>query len=270
MSLRLNKYYLNGTVLMGAAVVFLGIAFVTNRGDLSSAALVIAGFASFLLGIFFLTYAGGEPIDPSFVSLLPVQGCINLCRVASDLGISGAAHVIPERDTLVQFNPAGTFHVPPPGQDYSILLQPPGGMRIFPSGLPLYNQLLGKYAWSRPSDPSGVARGIQEVAEEVYLLARTAEAVFSQDLFTITLHDFRYISGCAAVQRDASPACCRMNPCPVCSLFMCMVASSLNLPCTIEQADMSPQGTDLTVAIRVVPEAGESPVSRGAQTEKGM
>jgi hypothetical protein len=106
------------------------------------------------------------------------------------------------------------------------------------------------------------------VAEEVYHIVASTDVVFDRDLFTITLHDFRYISGCAAVQRDASPACCRMNPCPVCSLFMCMVASSLNLPCTIEQADMSPKGDDLNVAIRVVRGAGESPVYQGTEIKK--
>ena len=268
MRLPLNKYDLNGTVLMGAAVVLLGVAFIANRGDLSSAVLVIAGFAAFLLSIFFFTYTGGEPVDPVFVSLLPVEGCINLCRIAGDLGISGVAYVIPEGTTLSQFNPAGTFYATPPAEDKSFSLQPPLGMRTHPSGLPLYRQLVGKYAWSSPSDPPGLARSIKEVAEDVYHLAASSEAAFDQDLLTLTLFDYRYISGCAAVQDLGSPICCRMYPCPVCSLFMCMVAGSLHAPCTLEQADISPKGDNLTVIIRMVRGAGESMVQPDTEPAK--
>jgi hypothetical protein len=258
--LHFNKYYLNGTVLMTAAVALLGIALLTNRGTLTGAGLVIAGFASFLVGIFFLTYSGGEPVDPSFVSLLPVQDRINICRVMGDLGINGVAYVLPEnRETgsLRQFNPAGAYQKPPVGDDHSFRLTPPVGMNTLPSGFPLYRQLVEAYGWTSPSDPLHVALGIKEVTEDVYRMADRADASFDQDLFTIRLNDFRYIAGCAAVQKEASPVCCRMHPCPVCSLMMCIIAENLNVPCTIEQTEIDQTSGTLTLMVRILPEVQE-------------
>ncbi len=91
----LNPYYRASLVLICAAIVLVLAAVLTDRRDLTSAALVLAGLACLITGIFLVTLSGAEPLDTGYVSLLPVQGCINLCRVCADLGISGNAVFFP-------------------------------------------------------------------------------------------------------------------------------------------------------------------------------
>ncbi len=108
-----GKYDTAALVLLAAAALLIGTAYLTNRGDITTAAVVIAGMVCLLTGIFLFILSGGEPIDPRMVGLLPVQGCINLCRVASDLGIHGSACFLPPRltgsDRVMQFIPVSTY-----------------------------------------------------------------------------------------------------------------------------------------------------------------
>jgi len=64
-------------------------------------------------GIFILTFSGGEPIDPRLVGILPAQDLINICRIASDLGISGDSCFLPPRLTgetrVMLFNPVSIY-----------------------------------------------------------------------------------------------------------------------------------------------------------------
>ena len=90
-----GKYFIAGLLLLATAAVLITIAFVTNRGDITSAAVVIAGMICAVTGIFILTFSGGEPIDPRLVGILPAQDLINVCRIASDLGITGNAYFLP-------------------------------------------------------------------------------------------------------------------------------------------------------------------------------
>ena len=243
----------NGLLLIIAAAVLIGMSFVMHRGDLSTAVLIVTGVGCFLLGIVMFAISGGERINPRLVSLLPVQASINICRISVDLGLKGTAHIIPssgEGATPVQFNPVGAFSFPPGTSDSSFSLSAPWGMSIIPSGYPLLKELQQKFDWSPVQDQGHLMTGIKEVSEDVFQFSRLATVNWNESLLTIVLKDFRYIDCCKEIKISSAPVCCRINPCPVCSLFACMVSESMRKPCTIELVDQ--EKGDLTVGIRVI------------------
>jgi hypothetical protein len=243
----------NGLLLFIAAAVLIGMSFIMHRGDLSTAVLIISGVGCFLLGIVMFAVSEGEQINPRLVSLLPVQASINTCRITSDLGIKGTAYFIPstiEGTPPIQFNPVGEFSFPPETRDFSFSLSAPWGISIIPSGYPLLKELEQKYDWIPTNDILQLTTGLIEVCEDVYTLTRLASVTCNGSLVTIILKDFRYIDCCKEIKKSSAPVCCRINPCPFCSLFACMVAESIKKPCTIEFIDL--EKGDLIVEIRVL------------------
>ncbi len=95
----LNQSSIAAMLLMAAAAALVAIALVTSLGEFVTAAFVISGMVCAITGIFLLTFSGGEPVDPHFIGVLPAQGCLNLCRISSDLGINGNACFLPPRIT---------------------------------------------------------------------------------------------------------------------------------------------------------------------------
>jgi hypothetical protein len=84
---RLNPYYKASLVLVAAAVILVAVAVLTDRRDLTSAALVISAMTCVITGIFLATFSSTEPLDIRYMSLLPVQGCINLCSSSRSPGM---------------------------------------------------------------------------------------------------------------------------------------------------------------------------------------
>ncbi len=243
----------NGLLLFITAGVLICMSYIVHRGDLSTAVLIVSGVGCFLLGIVMLAVSGGEQIDPRIVSLLLVQASINICRITGDLGLKGTAHFIPSSGvgtSPVQFNPVGAFSQPPDNSDTSFSLTAPWGMSIIPSGYPLLKELQQKYGWSPAQDTGNLITGLKEVSEDVYQLTRLATATRHESLITIVLKDFRYNDCCKEIKSSSSPVCCRISPCPVCSLFACMVSESLRRPCTLEF--INKEKGDLIVGIRVL------------------
>jgi len=254
MNLRnLDIHVVNGLLLFITAVVLISMSFIAHRGDISTAVLIISGVGCFMLGIVMLAISGGERINPRFVCLLPVQGSINMCRIAGDLGLKGTAYFIPskgEGNPPIQFNPVGEFSLPPENKDYSFSMTAPWGMSTIPSGYPLLKDLQKKYDWNPVQNKGYLTAGIKEVSEDVYQFAPKAIISCNESLMTIVLKDFRYIDCCREINTLSSPICCRINPCPVCSLFACMVAESNRKPCTLEFIDQ--KKGDLIVGVRVL------------------
>jgi hypothetical protein len=248
-----NSYYLNGFLLIAASVILITLSYVLHRGDLSTAALVISSVGCFITGIFMFTLSGGEHADIGFVSLLPVQASINICRISGDLGLKGVAHFIPsagEEVPVFQFIPAGSFEKVPEYTDSSFSLAPPGGMNVIPTGYSLFLELKQKFSWVPQDDRDHLMRGLKEVSEDIYQFTNRADITWNEDTFRIVLHNFRYIRCCRAIQTTAAPVCCRTNPCPVCSLLACMVCESLKKPCTFDLVKYD--HNDLILGIKVI------------------
>jgi len=224
----LNPYYRASLALIAAALVLILLAILTDRRDLTSAALVIAGLACLITGIFLATLSGAEPLDTRLISLLPVQGSINLCRVCADLGITGNAVFLPpspeRNDRIMQFIPVSTYT----GNDASVggdsFVTPPGpaGLLVDPSARPLLDELRQRYHLVIPTDSTALPDIIREVGIDLIEVADRVTVDIDATTITIRMEGYRLIAGCMAMQQE-SPRCCLVSPCPVCSLVACLL-----------------------------------------------
>jgi len=56
---------------------------------------------------------------------------------------------------------------------------------------------------------------------------------------TVTMEGYRLIDGCQAIARE-SPKCCTAIPCPVCSLFACLLAEGTGSVVEVERCTAHP------------------------------
>ena len=171
----LNKYSTAAIFLIIAAVILVALALVTNLGEFVTAAFVISGTTCIMAGIFILIFSEGEPIDPHFVGILPAQGSINLCRIASDRGITGNAYFVPPRLTeeaqVMQYNPVLTYN----GSKLSVKGASPenksSGLVTLPSCNPLIQNLKKKNELVIPDDKEKLTQLLHETIEEIFSFA---------------------------------------------------------------------------------------------------
>ncbi|MDD3621025.1 MAG: hypothetical protein PHQ81_01300 [Methanofollis sp.] len=244
-----NDYFMAGAVLIAAAALVLTIAYFTNRGDLTSATLVLSGIASFVGGVFLLTLSKGEPFDPSYVGALPAAGTINLSRVASDLGLMGDGVYLPHESTRppLQFIPAGAYHGATIKKDFSFATDDGSeGLVFLPMGLPLLEQLKQDASLMIPTEERDLLLCIQEVCSDVLEVAEKTVAERSGDAIVVTLEKFRLLSCCTAVRAE-SPKCCTMVGCPVCSLVACILAEGFQKACTLSNVQVDEGRGHLTL-----------------------
>ena len=246
---KLNPYYAGSAALVAAAAVQLVVAVLADRRDLTSAGLVISATVCLITGIFLAILSTSEPLDTRYVSRLPVQGCINLCRVAADLGIQGSGYFLPPgRDGRTRthlFLPVASLEkIPQAGESFAF---GPGsaGMLVEPSGASLYAEIRNRENMVIPSDIPAILSLLKETGEDVLEVSDKVTAEMSGDTVTVTMENFRLIEGCTAMQAE-SPRCCQMVPCPVCSVFGTILAEG--------------QGTIVTLE-RCIPDAGKKSVT---------
>lgn len=248
-----NDYYLAGGVLVAAAAVLLVIVALTNRGDLTSATLVLAGTSCFIAGIFMLTLSKGEPLDTRIVSLLPVGGTIAVSRMCADLGVQGDARFIPANGTIREVIPvADTVPEKLPEDDTYIAGDQGSGVLLPPAGLPLLLHLEQAHGLRLPPEEPALLGAIAEVCTDVLEVADRVETSHEGDAVIVTLVGYRLITGCRQVQQE-SPKCCTMHPCPVCSLVACLYVKGTGRPVTISRVTAEKKD----VAIFLKPEGTE-------------
>jgi hypothetical protein len=237
MKRRFADYDLAAAALIGGAVLFVSVGILTNRGDLTSATLVLAGVASFVAGLYLFTFSRGDPFDPRIAALLPVQGSIEVSTLCADLGAGGNGHVLAtDTGALVHFIPVAEFRPPGPPDGRTFLLEGEGGhgIALAPAGKPLLALLEKEYGLTIPREEAGLFTLLEEVGQQVLSLAETVTAVRSGENVVVELRNYRLIEGCRAMQ-ETSPRCCSIYPCPVCSLFACLLARGTGKAFTLEQ-----------------------------------
>jgi hypothetical protein len=227
---RPDAYWAGSLACALTAILLISLAFLTNRGDLTTAALVLAGAVCIITGILLATLSRGDSMDPGIAGLLPVQGCINLSRVCADLGLKGNAFLVPGRreggGSPMQFIPVTTFsHAPPEGE---IIVSGEGahGVLVVPSGIPLLDRIRKDTKVLLPGSVEEWVTLVRELCCEVLGIAGDVRGGRSGDCITLTLDGYRFRDGCEAMRRE-SPKCCTMNPCPVASLAGCLLAEGL-------------------------------------------
>ncbi len=248
-----DSTFLGGAALLGAAAVLLLVAALTGRGDMTSATLVLVGFGSFVGGVVMLTQYRGEPVTPWVAGLASVGGVVDLGRVAADLGLQGNAHLVPTASGVVQVVPVGAAPPTLPDDDYSFVDETHGGgLRLVPTGAPLYERLVEKNGLAVPDTLEGVCAAIKEVGEVALGIADRVEAVPEGEGLVVVLEGYRLYDGCRAV-RAASPKVCTMIGCPVCSCFGVMVAAGLGRTCVLEHAGGDDRARSVRLVLRLLP-----------------
>jgi hypothetical protein len=226
--------YRGAFLLILAAAALLALAAATGRGDITTATLVLAGAGCFIAGVFLLALHKGEPLDPELAALLPVQGTITVATLCADLGVQGDAWFVPEGETVIEVIPVAGALPENLGDDYSyITAEGAAAVRIAPASAPLLARLREKHALEVPTEDEALLACITEVCEDLLEVAEKTEAKKDGANIVVTLSGYRLISGCRAV-RAASPKCCSMVGCPVCSLLAAIVALGTTYPTKIE------------------------------------
>jgi hypothetical protein len=252
----LNKYSTAAILLFAAAAVFVDIALISNPADITTTAFVISGMVCAMTGIFTLTFSAGEPVDQRLLGLLPAQGSINLCRITHHLGMHGHAYFLPPSVTgeakVMQFNPKSTYDGKQGSQKGSFREQGPEGLVITPSCDLLIQDLRKRNAMVIPDSEEHLSQLIREIIEDVFKLAPRVSARWLGNTVTITFHDYPSIDGCKAIAQ-ASPDCCVISPCPMCSLCGALIAEGKDRIVTLDQCTISSSSRDVTVVFSLLP-----------------
>jgi len=252
----LNPYYLASLALVTAAVILVAIAVLVDRRDLTSAALVLSSVVCLITGIFLATLSGGEPLNNRYMSLFSVQGCINLCTVCADLGISGNACMLPAgkdgRTHSLQFIPVASYEGAPAGGASFATGPDTAGLLTVPSGMPLYHEIRTHEHLVIPSEIPQLMDLIKEVGVDVLEVADQVSAEADGSVITVTMQGYRLIGGCMAVAAE-SPKCCTTNPCPVCSLFACLLAEGTGTVVQLERCTPNPEDRSVTAVVTLLP-----------------
>jgi hypothetical protein len=241
----LNKYYIVAALFFTAAVVCVGIPLIVSMNNFVAAALVISGLAYFILGSFAIIFSDNESFDRHVIALLPVQECINLCRVTANYGVYGSAYFVPTRISgeagVMQYNPELL-------QSESMVLTKKTfssgrdrGLLTVPSCDPLIQDLRTRNGLVAPEGEGELSVLLNESLSDVLEFTSGVSATWEERSVSITLHNYRFIDGCQ-VTRAVSPHCCTRFPCPVCSLCGSLITEGIDKVVRLEQcSESSPQ-----------------------------
>ncbi|MGB7788737.1 hypothetical protein [Methanoregula sp.] len=252
-----NPNYQASLVLIIMAGVLITTALLTNRGDFTSAAVVVSGLVCLLTGIFFAALSGSDPLDLRYLSLFPVQGSINFTRACADLGIQGNACIIPagrdERPVTMQFLPVADYHGIPLSRESFVTGPDTAGIQMEPSCAPLLRLLREREHLVIPSDLDALKELIRELGEEVLEVADRVRSTQDGESITVRMEGYRLVGGCRAMTLE-SPRCCTANPCPVCSLFATVFAEGTGNVIQLERCAPDPGQPAVTAVFSVLHE----------------
>jgi hypothetical protein len=251
----LNKYSVAAILMIITAAGLIAIALISGQGEFVTASFVISGMVCALTGIFLITFSGGEPVDPRFVGILPVQGCMNLFRIAVQLGVKGNAYFLPPRLTgeirVMQYNPSSTYSggIIPAKEPF--LDTSEREMVSTPTCDPLIQVLKKSQGLVLPGNKEQLTQVLRETAGEIFELSPRVSVRWNANTLSLTLQKYRFIEGCKVIAREA-PGSCVHSPCPVCSLFGALIAEGMDKAVTLEQCSVSPSHDDLVIVLSIV------------------
>jgi hypothetical protein len=262
-----NDYTLSGIILLAGAALLLALGYFTNRGDLTSATVILSGVACFLSGVFMLSFAREDPPGPEVISLLPVAGTLNVCRIGADLGVRGDAWFLPANDVaggVKEFIPAEGESLPGTTSDFSFVTEETApGLIVIPAALPLVTRLEASAGLRLPETEPELVSALREICEDVLELSEHVEISREGDTLVATVKGYRLFDGCLEVV-SVSPKCCTMHPCGICSLIACLLARAEQLPWRVDSVRLEERSRGLSLVFRAaaVPgPTGEGPGS---------
>ena len=94
---------------------------------------------------------------------------------------------------------------------------------------------------------------VRELGVGVLDVAGQVHSGHAGDIITVTMEEYRLISGCRAMTAE-SPRCCIANPCPVSSLFAAVFAEGTGRVIRVERCAPDPKRPTVSVVYSVLPE----------------
>ncbi len=223
-----SVYFASGSMFVCAAAVFV-IAGLTNRGDMTTAVLVICGFMLLVTGIFILLTAERPPLPAFVTECMPIQGTINLARMFADLGVtSNTLHrYVQKTGEVMQINPVSGGPIPSLQRDATFSTIGNWHGVSYPAiASPLLRKLKTEDHLVVPADnPEMLSTCLNEVFADYLAIAQKVTMTKNDRAVVVVLDGFSPVKLCLAMQAE-SPKCCTMVGCPVCSLAACLIAES--------------------------------------------
>lgn len=248
----ITSTYFAPIVLFVAAILTFTAYIFTNRGDLTSALLVLSGFMLFITGILMLTLVDRRPLPVKLTETLPIAGTLNIAVILADLGVtSNTIHRCLPSGEHIQINPVTGGIVPdlPKGVTF-VSTDGWNGVQYDAMGGPLLTLLKTKDNLVIPTgDLTQLGTCISEVMNDTLSLAEKVTIASTDKSVIITLNGFSMKNTCAALQKK-SPKCCTMVGCPICSLMAAILAEGGN--CDVESTSAVLNGSTLTVAFALL------------------
>jgi len=271
-----DRYPWTAFILIGLAVVIMIVLLVTNRGDLTSAILILVAFTCFVLGLFIFAFQPEDRIDQKLAAIMTVPYTNTLSRILAELGVVGAAHfiVVPDDGTfpspIMQFNPVSGNLPENIKRDLTFFTneESPGVITV-PSGMPVLEMMEKDRGLTLPSSEPELLKAIREVNQDLLELSPNAMVSRSRDEIIVKLQNFRLIDGCK-IARDESPLNCITAPCPICSLAGIMIAKGLGTTSVMQQVllDQETATVEVHIGVKEWEEPEEHPLSYWGGSER--
>lgn len=250
-----SVYFASGVMFAAAVIVFI-VAALTNRGDMTSAVLVLCGFMLLVTGIFILITAERPPMPAFLTELLPVQGSVNLARTLADLGVtSNTLHrFIEETGEVMQINPVTGGKIPDLSTDTTFsVVGDWHGVSYPAAAMPLLRRLKSVDHLAVPQNNFDMlSTCLSEVYADYLAIAKKVTVTKNDRSVIVVLDGFAPVNLCRAMQTE-SPKCCTMTGCPVCSLAASIIAESERADVLSDSVDLD--GHTLTLVFSLFPHA---------------
>ncbi len=249
----ITSVYFAPTVLFLAAFLTFTAYILTNRGDMTSALLLLAGFMLLITGILLLTLADRQPLPVKLTETMPVAATLNIAAILADLGItSNTIHRLLPSGEYVQINPATGGKVPKLPTGVTFVSEGGwNGVQYRAMGSSILQQLKSKdNLVILTGSIAQLGTCISEVMNDTLSLAEKVTVATTDKSVIITLDGFAMKKTCIALQAE-SPKCCTMVGCPVCSLMAAILAEGAGRD--VESTSAVLNGSTLTVSFALLP-----------------
>ncbi|MDO5845061.1 MAG: hypothetical protein Q4Q53_07960 [Methanocorpusculum sp.] len=231
--MKLNKLtgsvYFASSVMFIAAIVSLVIAFITNRGDMTTAVLIIVGFMLIVTGLFILLTAERAPLPAFLTELMPVQATENIAVMLGDLGVtSNTVHrYLKKSEEVIQINPITGGRIPEVSADNTFVIEKNWSGAVYPAvSSTLLRKLKNEDNLKVPlNNTDMLSTCLNEVVCDYLAIAKKVTLSKNNQSISLLLSGFSMSRMCQTMQK-ASPKCCTMVGCPLCSLLAAIIAES--------------------------------------------
>jgi hypothetical protein len=244
-------------ILIGLAIAIMAILLVTNRGDMTSATLLLIAFTCFITGIFIFLLEREDDRDQKLAAFMAVPYTSTFSRILADLGVQGLAHFIavPDDKTfpaeVMQFNPVVGAIPERLGENQTFYTgKDSPGILTVPSGNVLLEMMEHDKTIALPSSEPKLLEALREVNQDLLEIADIALVTRYGNEIVVELKNFKLIEGCIKI-RDESPRNCITAPCPVCSLTGIIIAKGLGKTCVMQEVVVDTETANVEIHIAI-------------------